>query len=413
MNVCGIIAEYNPFHNGHQYHLNNAKKQSEADYTVVVMSGDFVQRGTPAIMDKYTRTEAALRSGADLVLQLPTYYAAGSAEFFSSGAISLLDKLGVVTHLCFGSECGDVQLLSKLASIYVNEPKEFQDSLRVKLKSGLSFPVARAAALLEVYPEFSASLSVLSSPNNILGIEYIKALLKRKSSMEPLTITRSGAGYHDRELDSSFSSATAIRHAIENGISPEHLKSQIPAEATAVYDRYFADSKPVFLDDFSGLLYYKLLLEQDAGYSSYMDVSEDLSDRIRKNLYQFTTFSDFCNQLKTKEITYSRICRCLLHILLNIKKDTLYQYVHDLDYVPYARILGFRKSATPLLSEISKNASVPLISKLANADKILEGTALDMLKEDIRINDIYNSVRAGKNHSLIQNEYTKPIVIID
>lgn len=412
MNVCGIIAEYNPFHNGHQFHLDNAVKQTNADYTIVVMSGEFVQRGTPAIMDKYARAEAALCCGADLVLQLPTYYAAGSAEFFSSGAVSLLDKLGVVTHLCFGSECGDTGLLSKLANIYVHEPQEFQDSLRVKLKSGLSFPVARAASLLEVYPEFSASLSVLSSPNNILGIEYIKALLKRGSSIEPLTITRSGAGYHDRELDSSFSSATAIRHAIENGISPEHLQTQIPTEATDVYDRYFADSKPVFLDDFSGLLYYKLLLEQNAGYASYMDVSEDLSDRIRKNLYQFTSFSDFCNLLKTKEITYSRICRCLLHILLNIKKDTLYKYVHELDYVPYARILGFRKSATPLLGEISKKASIPLISKLANADKILEGAALDMLKEDIRIRDIYNSVRSRKSKSPTPNEYSTPIVII-
>lgn len=412
MNVCGIIAEYNPFHSGHQFHLDNAVKQTNADYTIVVMSGEFVQRGTPAIMDKYARAEAALCCGADLVLQLPTYYAAGSAEFFSSGAVSLLDKLGVVTHLCFGSECGDTGLLSKLANIYVHEPQEFQDSLRVKLKSGLSFPVARAAALLEVYPEFSASLSVLSSPNNILGIEYIKALLKRGSSIEPLTITRSGAGYHDRELDSSFSSATAIRHAIENGISPEHLQTQIPTEVTTVYDRYFADSKPVFLDDFSGLLYYKLLLEQNAGYASYMDVSEDLSDRIRKNLYQFTSFSDFCNLLKTKEITYSRICRCLLHILLNIKKDTLYKYVHELDYVPYARILGFRKSATPLLGEISRKASIPLISKLANADKILEGAALDMLKEDIRIRDIYNSVRSRKSKSPTPNEYSTPIVII-
>jgi predicted nucleotidyltransferase len=272
--------------------------------------------------------------------------------------------------------------------------------------------VARAAALLEVYPEFSSSLSVLSSPNNILGIEYIKALLKRKSHIQPLTITRSGAGYHDKELDSHFSSATAIRQAIEDGVSPLHLSSQIPEQVTSIYDKYFENIKPVFLNDFSGLLYYKLLLEQNMGYSSYMDVSEDLSDRIRKNLYQFTTFSEFCNRLKTKEITYSRICRCLIHILLNIKKNDVYRYDSDMDYVPYARILGFRKNSAPLLGTISKNTDIPLISKLADADKILTETSLEMLKEDIRINDIYNSIRVRKSETAMPNEYSTPIVII-
>ena len=412
MKICGIIAEYNPFHNGHEYHLKKALALSDADYTVVVMSGNFVQRGTPAIIDKNARTEAALRCGADLVLEIPSCYATGSAEYFSNGAISLLDNLGAVTHLCFGSECGDIALLNRIAHIYVNEPADFQASLRLKIKSGLSFPVARAAALLEVYPQLSSSLSVLSSPNNILGIEYIKAILKRKSSILPLTVTRSGSGYHDRELIHPFRSATAIRQAMETGISLDQLTAQLPPEASEIYKKYFADSKPLFTDDFSALLHYKLISEQHTGYAAYMDVSEDLSDRIKKNIYQFTTFSSFCDLLKTKELTYSRISRCLIHILLDIRKSDVSMYVNELDYVPYARILGFRKNSAPLLREISRNTSIPLISKLADADKILNEPALNMLRQDIKVSDIYSSVKAGKNGTVMKNEYSTPIVLV-
>ncbi len=412
MKICGIIAEYNPFHNGHQYHLRKSIEQSEADYSVIVMSGNFVQRGTPAIMDKHTRTEAALRCGADLVLELPFCYAVGSAEYFAAGAISLLDKLGAVTHLCFGSECGDIYLLKQIAGIYANEPAYFQDILRQKLKTGLSFPVARAAALIEACPELCESLSALSSPNNILGIEYMKALIRRNSDIVPLTICRSGAGYHDRELALHLSSATAIRHAFETGIPLTQLTEQLPHEASSVYKKYFTESKPIFADDFSALLHYKLLIGRDTGYAAYMDVSEDLSDRIQKNLYHFTTFSSFCDLLKTKELAYSRISRCLLHILLDIHKSDVSMYVNELDYTPYARILGFRKDAIPLLHEIGKNAKIPLISKLADADKILEGAAIDMLRKDIMCSDIYSSLRASKNETVMKNEYSTPIVIV-
>lgn len=418
MKVCGIIAEYNPFHNGHEYHLRESLKRSEADYKIVVMSGNFVQRGEPALLDKHIRTEAALRCGADLVLELPAFYAAGSAEYFAAGAVALLAKTGVVTHLCFGSECGDIALLQEFARIYAEEPEDFQESLRFKLKTGLSFPAARAAALLETRPALSTSLSVLSSPNNILGIEYIKALLRRNSTIKPLTIFRNGSGYHDRELNSPLSSATALRQAIENGIPLQQLSSQVPGEALAVYDKYFAEHAPVFMDDFSALLHYRLLSEQHTGYTDYMDVSEDLSDRIVNNIYRFTTFSSFCDLLKTRELTYSRISRCLLHILLNIRKDEVDKYVSQLDYVPYARILGFRKDAAPLLHELGRCTEIPLISKLADAGKILEEPALQMLRRDIMISHIYSSVCAGKSilqpsrERLMKNEYTTPIVIL-
>lgn len=412
MKICGIIAEYNPFHNGHQYHLQKSIEQSEADYSVVVMSGNFVQRGTPAIMDKHARTEAALCCGADLVLELPVCYALGSAEYFAAGAVSLLDKLGAVTHLCFGSECGDIDLLKQIAQIYANEPACFQEILRQKLKTGLSFPVARAAALIEACPELCESLPILSSPNNILGIEYMKALFRRNSTITPLTITRNGAGYHDRELTLSFSSATAIRQAFENGIPSTRLKGQLPLEASEIYEQYFQISQPIFTNDLSDILHYKLLMEKHTGYTAYMDVSEELSDRIQNNLYRFTTFTDFCDLLKTKDLAYSRISRCLLHILLNIKKSDVSIYVNELDYTPYARILGFRREATPMLSEISKKTQIPMISKLADAGKSLEGSALEMLQKDILCSDVYSSLRCRKNEIGMKNEYSTPIVIV-
>lgn len=412
MKICGIIAEYNPFHNGHQYHLQKSIEQSGADYSVIIMSGNFVQRGTPAIMDKHIRTEAALRCGADLVLELPTCYATGSAEYFAAGAVSLLDKLGTVTHLCFGSECGDIELLKQIAEIYAEEPANFREILRQKLKTGLSFPVARAAALVEACPELCEALSVLSSPNNILGVEYMKALIRRNSSITPLTICRSGAGYHNRELTLAMSSAAAIRQAFENGISPTQLTAQLPSEASVIYEKYFQKLQPMFADDLSSILHYKLLIEKHTGYTEYLDVSEDLSDRIQKNLYRFTTFTGFCDLLKTKDLAYSRISRCLLHILLNIKKSDVSIYVNELDYTPYARILGFRRKATPLFSEINKKTQIPLISKLADAGKSLEGPALEMLQKDILCSDIYSSLQNRKNEIGMKNEYSTPIVIV-
>ena len=412
MKICGIIAEYNPFHNGHKYHIEQSMKLSGADYNIVVMSGNFVQRGTPALMDKHTRTKAALLSGADLVIELPVYYATGSAEYFSNGAISLLDQLGVVSHLCFGSECGDLSLLQEIASIYANEPAAFKESLQRKLKLGHSFPVARAAALIEVCPHLSASLSVLSSPNNILGIEYMKSLIRRHSNIQPLTITRNGSGYHDRELTNPLSSATAIRQALGNHIPLERLSDQLPPEALSVYQEYSDRSAFLYPDDLSALLHYKLLSCRAEGYTSYMDVSEDLSDRISKNLYKFRSYSQFCDLLKTKELTHSRISRCMLHILLDIRKHDVEQYVKMMDHTPYARILGFRRQAAPLLHELGKHTQIPLVSKLADAYKVLDEPSLSMLKCEITASDIYNSVRSGKSKEEMTNEYSTPIVIL-
>lgn len=411
MQVNGIVAEYNPFHNGHLYQLNDAKKQTGADYTVVVMSGNFMQRGTPALLNKYRRTEMALKNGADLVLELPTLYSVSSAEFFAMGAVSILDKLGVVSHLCFGSESGDIETLRQLAEILAEESEEFTYALKQGLRQGLSYPSARTQALTELYPELMNCRDVLALSNNILGIEYLKALKHRNSSMTPITTLRSSSNYGDRLMGSYQSSALALRHAIYDECDILSLSSQMPDSAFEILESTLASSGAMRLDHFSHILHYKLLMEADKGYTEYLDVSSDLSDRILNHLDQFTSFRNFCDLLKTKDMTYTRISRSLMHILLNIRSTDM-ELARKEDYVNYARVLGFRKEAEPLLSAIKKNASIPLVTKLADAEKILDHAAFETLKKELRINSVYESTAALKSGQPMANEYRSPLVIV-
>lgn len=411
MNVNGIIAEYNPFHNGHLYQLNHSLKQTNADYTIIAMSGNFMQRGAPAIIDKHKRARMALKNGADLVLELPICYAASSAEFFATGAVTLFDKLGITTNLCFGSECGDITILKEIAEILLTEPEEYTEVLRLFLRQGLSYPTARTQALLHYSPKLSEFKQELSNPNNILGIEYIKALLRRNSSITPVTTMRVGSDYHDKNLETSKSSALAIREALFSGKELSFLSAQMPESSYKILEEALKETPPLSTNDFSSILHYKLLMEAESGFTKYLDVTSDLSDRIRKTLYKYTSYQSFCELLKSKDMTYTRISRCLLHILLDIKKSDLDTY-REMDYIPYARVLGFKKSATPLLSAIKKNASIPLVTKLADATNILSPDAYQMLQQELKQNSIYESVRAMKSGTPMRNELQIPIEII-
>ena len=411
MKVNGIVAEYNPFHNGHVYQLQHAKDATGADYTIIVMSGNFMQRGAPALLDKFTRAKMALENGADLVLELPTCYAASSAEFFARGSVALFDKLGIVDQLCFGSECGDIEVLSRIAEIFYTEPEVYAESLRCNLKKGMSFPIARTWALLQYAPSLSDGKDVLSSPNNILGIEYLKALMSRKSKIRPFTTTRVGADYHDKRLGTNQCSAIAIRQSVAAGHDLSYLASQMPNSAYELLCNSLLKQKPLFADDFSAALQYKLLTEYSEGYDRYQDISSDLSDRIRNSLPSFAGYTSFCDLLKSKDMTYTRISRCLLHILLNMTKEE-FETCKTEDYISYARVLGFRKDATPLLTEIKKNSSVPLVTSLADARQTLPADALHMLDQDILRNQFYLGNLALKNQTEMVNEYRTPIVIV-
>ncbi len=411
MQINGIVAEYNPFHNGHKYQLTTAKEQTGADYTIIAMSGNFMQRGAPALLDKYKRAEMALRNGADLVLELPSYYAASSAEYFATGAVTLLDKLGVVTNLCFGSECGDTAILERIARLLLEEPAEYVELLRDSLRQGLSYPLARTTALLSYDSSLSGYRDVFSSPNNILGIEYIKAIIRRDSQITPVTTLRAGSDYHDIRLGVHQSSARAIRQAVYDGQPLCCLRDHMPENTYQLLKEYTEQSRVVSPGDFSSVLHFKLLQEQENGYERFLDVSPELSDRIHNHLYEFTDFNSFCNLLKKKDTTYTRISRCLLHILLDMTSETMQAY-REMDFIPYARVLGFRKDSTALLSAVKKHSSIPLVTKLADAESLLDAKAYNMLKDEIRINRIYQSATATHTGTPMMNEFSTPIVMV-
>lgn len=417
MKTVGIIAEYNPFHNGHAYQLAKAKQVTGADYCIVVMSGDFVQRGAPAITDKYIRAESALRCGADLVLELPVYYSLGSAEYFASASIALLEKIGVTDTVCFGSECGDMTLLSEFAERLSHEDDLFKEILKRQLKSGMSYPNARNAALETCAPHLNAHMHILSNPNNILGIEYCKALLRRKSAIKPYTIRRAGASYHDASLESAFCSALAIREALAGGSSLCDVQNLMPESAFELLHAQYGRSYPVFPDDVSMLLHYQLLSGQADGYTDHPDIDPALSDRIIRKLPAYRSYSDFCEQLKTKNRTYTRIARCLMHILLQTKQEDLIRFCSE-DYIYYARMLGFRKSAEPLLTAIKTQSSIPLLSKLAASESLLSDSGRRMLASDIYASHVYQclvqhkfSGSSGKE-SAFESEYQRQMLRI-
>ncbi len=403
MKTVGIIAEYNPFHNGHLYQLSQAKKLSGADYAVVIMSGNFTQRGTPALLDKYIRCEMALLGGADLVIELPVCYAVGSAEYFSKGAVSILEGLSI-DSLCFGSECGEIAPLREAAHILAEEPKLFKQQLRENLRKGMSFPAARSLAL-------GKHGSLLESPNNILGVEYIKALYRLGSSMEIYTLTREGSGYLNPSMTGSYCSAMAIRQNIFDGVDYEKLSSYMPDTILALLKRSLDDGDPVTTDDFSSMLFYRLLCLQQEGYTAFADVSQALSDKISRLWENYSSYSTFSTSLlKSKDLTHTRINRCLLHILLHIKKQDMLDYAAAGE-AQYARILGFKKSSHALFGEL-RDSSLPLISKLADADKLLSPIGIHQLQQDIFAAHLYDSIAAKKAGRPIINEYRRQIIIL-
>lgn len=423
MKTVGLITEYNPFHNGHFYHIEKAKELTGADRVVVIMSGDYVQRGTPALLSKHLRAHMALLNGASLVLELPVCYATGSAEFFAEGAVSILNGLGCIDALCFGSECGNLSLLKNIAHLLISESDSYTHYLQDALKSGNSFPAARCQALEKLTGNASVS-QILSNPNNILGIEYLKALENLNSQIIPYTLKRESSDYHDRELRPQSSSASAIRNTLKQlnadtlyrwhaqplpttDILSAQLKDQLPGNVLNILQDAWNHSCPVEADDFSLLLKYRLLCETRESLCRYQDVSEELANRIIRNRNMFRTFEQFCELLKTKELTYSRISRSLLHILLAVTREDMEIYRESACI--YTRILGFRKDHADVLRMIKEHSSIPVITKLGQTD-VLSTETLRMLDQNTFASDLYESVVSDKFGTSFVNEYQKQII---
>ena len=412
--AVGVIAEYNPFHNGHAYQLKKARELSGANYCIAAISGDFVQRGGPAVFDKYTRTAMALESGADLVVELPPIFASSSAEDFASCGVALLDALGVVSHLCFGSESGNLEELSSAADLLAAESEEYQQVLRQHLKDGYPFPQARAAAFSFCSPKTDPEL--LSQPNNTLGIEYLKAIKKQKSPITPVTIKRMGSGYHEAVIfsDQPMASATAIRAVLESRTVDDFkesnllLASQIPSAALNLARTRL----PLTADDFSALLSFRFLeLErQRTPLETFLDVSPELAKRISRQILDFSPVSSRIQNLKTRQYTYTRISRSLFHILLDMTEaDAVRRKTNG--YVSYVRILGFRRESAPLLGAIKKASALPLITKTADASKMLSEHTFSDFQKDLYCSHLYQAVYQAKTGQALPNEYTHSVII--
>lgn len=405
MKIAGIIAEYNPLHAGHQYHLRRTRQLVGADYVIAVISGNFVQRGEPAIFDKSVRTHMALLSDADLVLELPAPFACGSAEDFAMGAVSLLTKLGVVTHLSFGSECETLAPMRKAALMLLSEPPIYREALKKALCQGLSYPRARTAALMTSgLDEESASL--ISQPNNLLGVEYVKALCALNSPIQPLNVPRKGSAYHEQTLEKGkFASASALRRAIAQ---TSDFLCQIPRELRSFYteNQVF----PVYVDDCSSLLNYQILLSQNHLFT-YSDMSPELANRLKKQALESLSFTERIASLKTRQYTYTRISRALLHIMLTIRREDMEDYRKN-GFSSYARILGFKKSAAPLLRLIKDQGIIPLISKAADAPKYLSEPGKRLWEKDIFCTQVYSAILQQKYRISPPDEFRRQIIIL-
>ena len=410
MKVVGIVAEYNPFHNGHKYQLDKVKQETGADYVIIAMSGNFLQRGVPALCDKFIRTEMALRCGADLVIEIPTLWATASAEYYAHAGVALLAATGVVTHLAFGAETDDLEALLEVASILKKEPDVYRAVLANSIRSGNAFPVARKNALVTSLPHFTEEKldELLDNPNNILALEYLKAM---PDSIEPILIKREGAGYHDTEINTELPSASAIREAIFVDADMHNISNAMPQESFSLLKNACKCNQLMTINDFSESLGYCLLSQASNGFSSFADCNQDFSNKIKNALNEYVLFEDFIDTLKTKDMTYTRVTRCLLHILLGIKQSD-YTIGRAIGFAPYLRILGFKNISSKLLSTIKQEATAPLISKVADANTLLDYETNKFFDKDIFSSNLYYQHVARKSGTKPKNEYTNQIVIL-
>lgn len=417
MRIVGLITEYNPFHNGHLYHLNESKKITNSEYSVAVMSGNFLQRGEPALVDKWTRAKMAIDNGVDLVVELPVIYACQSAEFFALGAIKILNSLGVIDSVCFGSELGDIEKLDYIAEILTNEPDDFKEELKFNLRLGYSYPKAREYALTEYLKEsdsidLSVVSSIVSNPNNILSIEYLKSLKKVGSNIKPFTLERKQSHYHDKNLTGVISSATAIREQLINNPILENIKHTMPSLTYKYLEDFYIEHKAFnSLDNFSSILLYLLRNSTSERLKNLLDVSEGLDNRIIECSYKYSSINQIIDCISTKRYTLTRLKRILVHLLIDLNKNDI-KTLHS--YGPqYIRILGLNSKGVKILNQAKKTSALPIITKFADYTKIDNEILHQMIEIDKRATEIY-SIGLKKGKMKANLDYTtSPYIKLD
>lgn len=407
MKTLGIITEYNPFHKGHAYMIEEAKRKAGADRVVAVMSGSFVQRGEPAIFDKWTRAEAALKNGIDMVLELPVLFAAANAETFARAAVHILEESGIVDVLCFGSESGDLPSLQEAAKLMSNETEEFQHLLKEYLDEGLSYPTARAKAL-ETVSQINSE--ILSRPNHILALEYLKALDYYSCSMEPMTIKREG-DYNSPSLTDGYASAAAIRKALAENRSTEAM-TQLPENTHDLYNKALSlGTAPVFWEELAPALHYKLRTTSAEELREIAEVTEGLENRILHSIDTCYEMKDILDFIKTKRYTRTKIQRILLHILLDIKEKEVSYYL-NLPKMPYIRVLGFQKERSDILADLTENAKCPVLTNLKKAPDLLNEDGLALLALEKTATDLHALAYPNPIYRAPNQDFTKPLVIL-
>jgi len=395
---AGIIVEYNPFHNGHLYHLQQTRKKTNADVVIAVMSGQFLQRGEPALVSKWARTKMALKAGVDLVIELPYTFCTQKAEKFAEGAVYLLTSLQA-DFICFGSESGNIDTFTNTINFISNHESEYNRFIKQFMNEGVSYPKAASLAFQQLAP--TQDLLDLSKPNNILGYHYVKALQEIGSKTIPMTIGRIHAGYHDQQLSSAkISSATSIRKTLAENRTLDYIQSHIPdttyQELSAFYQKF---NTFAFWENFWPFLKYRLSHTEPDELRDIYEVEEGMEYRLIRFAQEATSFKDFMEMIKTKRYTWTRLQRACVHILTNTRKGKMRNKVPE-----YIRVLGFNQLGRQYLKEKKERILLPIISNLSQADH-------KAIQLDIKISQMY-SFAFGNNGQKIIEEEKKGLPII-
>ncbi|MDR1560211.1 MAG: nucleotidyltransferase family protein [Clostridiales bacterium] len=400
MPVIGITAEYNPYHNGHLYHINASKLAVPDSKMIVIMSGGFTQRGEIAICDKFTRTRIALENGADLVAELPVYYAVSSAEYFAAAAVKLMNASGVITHISFGAESGDLERL-RLTAAALNEHNEaVVDRTRKLMAEGMPYFTAREQSLASI---LRISHDFISQPNQILAIEYLKTLEQTKSALIPVVIKRSGSGYHE--------TASALRALIMARDYPA-LADRVPENAFFSLLKYLSQYGSADISRLDGALLYLLRTKPPGEIKSILDMNDGVAERMLKLCGLYDSSTGLLGAVKTKRYAYTRLKRAAAHLLLDIRRDT-FEMFNQTGGPRYIRVLGFRKDAAGLLGELTRRASLPVIVNLRRDAEVLDEAGIIMLNKDIQSTDMYYlACERQKNTHGRNHEYYRGVIVI-
>ncbi|MGE5404224.1 MAG: nucleotidyltransferase [Candidatus Saccharibacteria bacterium] len=399
MSIVGIVAEYNPLHGGHLYHIEESRRITQADAVICVMSGNFAQRGEPAIVDKWARAEMALRAGADLVFEIPVAFAARSAYFFALGSVLMLQKTGVVTHISFGSELGDIRPLQDLASVLAKEPPALQSLLKQRLKQGLSYPAARSQALLDYMSDSPVAKdhdlkSLLSSPNNILAMEYLRIICQEQCTLIPATVHRKGSGYYEPG-NTEFPSATYIRTQIAAGTPVEQLIGLPPATRQILSREFAKGSGPVNQAQLTELALFMLKRLSPNELAQIYDVTEGLENIFKKAGATSSSLDELFEKIKSKRYNRTRLNRILLYVLINLTKQICEDF--DSSGPLYLRLLGFSPCGQKILQDMKTKSELPVITKTGSlrSPRYSDPKLKSMLAFDVLATDLY-SILTGR-----------------